>query len=185
MIIEKTSPIINTKGYGNTSLSDIMQATGMAKGGIYGRFGTKEAIGEAVFEYNLGKVVNALGEATGKEKTIRGKLCAILDFYRDYSNKPLIEGGCPVINTSVEADDHLPTMKPLVAGAIRDMITTLERLIGKGIKEGEFSEKLDVALEARKFYAGINGAMMMSRATDDHSILRSITNDMRTKIMNW
>jgi hypothetical protein len=76
-------------------------------------------------------------------------------------------------------------MKPMVSKAIMDMVGILERLIGKGIKLGEFSGEVNVSLEARKFFAGINGAVLMSRVTGDHSILQDIIEDMRQQIMNW
>lgn len=40
-IIEKTAPIFNAKGYMGTSMNDIMNATGLTKGSIYGNFETK------------------------------------------------------------------------------------------------------------------------------------------------
>ncbi|RZK05397.1 MAG: TetR/AcrR family transcriptional regulator, partial [Flavobacterium sp.] len=35
-IIEKAAPIFNKKGFAGTSMNDILEATGLAKGGVYG-----------------------------------------------------------------------------------------------------------------------------------------------------
>ena len=37
-IIRKAAPIFNQKGYDGAALSDLMRATGLEKGGIYGHF---------------------------------------------------------------------------------------------------------------------------------------------------
>ena len=44
LIIDKSIPIFNTKGYYATSLSDITQATGITKGAIYGNFKNKDEV---------------------------------------------------------------------------------------------------------------------------------------------
>jgi len=61
LIVEKSASLFNRKGFHGTSLSDIMEATGLTKGGIYGNFkreglnkkGVKEEIALAAFEYNV------------------------------------------------------------------------------------------------------------------------------------
>ena len=48
-IIEKSLQLFSVKGYYNTSVSDILQATGLTKGGLYGHFQSKEDIWYAVY----------------------------------------------------------------------------------------------------------------------------------------
>ena len=50
-IIEKAAPIFNKKGFAATSMNDILEATGLAKGGVYGNFTSKEEIALLAFEY--------------------------------------------------------------------------------------------------------------------------------------
>ena len=51
-IIEKAAPLFNQKGYEGTSLSDLMDATGLQKGGIYRHFDSKEELAAAAFDYS-------------------------------------------------------------------------------------------------------------------------------------
>jgi len=51
LIVEKAAHLFNVKGYAATSMSDIIEATGLAKGGIYGHFKSKEAIASEAFDY--------------------------------------------------------------------------------------------------------------------------------------
>lgn len=43
-IIGKSLQLFSVKGYYNTSINDILDATGLKKGGLYGHFAGKEAI---------------------------------------------------------------------------------------------------------------------------------------------
>jgi TetR/AcrR family transcriptional repressor of nem operon len=48
-IIRRAAPLFNQKGYEGTALSDLMQATGLEKGGIYRHFDSKQELaGEAL-----------------------------------------------------------------------------------------------------------------------------------------
>jgi len=49
-IIEKALRLFSVKGYANTSISDILEATGLTKGGLYGHFRSKEDIWYAVYD---------------------------------------------------------------------------------------------------------------------------------------
>ena len=55
-IIEKAASIFNEKGYAGTSLNDLMKATGLTKGSIYGNFENKDEVAVAVFDYNISRV---------------------------------------------------------------------------------------------------------------------------------
>jgi len=49
-IVKKSLRLFSEKGYYNTSMADIVQATGLTKGGIYGQFKSKEEIWHAVYD---------------------------------------------------------------------------------------------------------------------------------------
>ena len=78
-IIETSAPIFNTKGIAATAYSDVMQATKMAKGGLYGHFGSKDQLSAAVVDYNLKKLVEKVQQAIGNAGTAKEKLFAWLD----------------------------------------------------------------------------------------------------------
>src|SRR5882672_5663677 len=91
-IIEKSAPIFNTKGVAGTAMSDIMEATKLAKGSLYVHFENKDELSYAAVDYNLDKLAEKTIAAMNKHKTAKGKLLAVADFYNDPLNIPL-EGG--------------------------------------------------------------------------------------------
>ena len=50
-IVEAAAPIFNKRGYEGSSLNDLMQATGLKKGGIYRHFSSKEELAAKAFDY--------------------------------------------------------------------------------------------------------------------------------------
>ena len=78
-IIEKAAVLLNTKGMAGTSISDIMEATKMAKGGIYGNFENKEEICLEAFNYLSQRSSSRIEEAISGKDTFKEKLFALLD----------------------------------------------------------------------------------------------------------
>jgi TetR/AcrR family transcriptional regulator, transcriptional repressor for nem operon len=184
-IIEKSAPIFNRKGYAATSMADILQATGLAKGGIYGNFSSKDEIAIESFDYSYNKLKEDLRFKIRQQTTAVGKLTAILDFYRNYSVKPHIEGGCPLLNTAVDADDNIPFLKEKAKAALEEMLDSLRYLIQKGIDNKEFRKDLDAVREAELFFAKIEGAIMISKLRDHPRTLNRILDDMKSELANW
>jgi TetR/AcrR family transcriptional repressor of nem operon len=50
-IVEAAAPIFNIRGYEGASLSELMAATGLKKGGIYRHFSSKEELAAEAFDY--------------------------------------------------------------------------------------------------------------------------------------
>ena len=96
LIIEKTAPLFNTKGYTTTSLSDITQATGLTKGSIYGNFENKDEVAIAAYKYNSGLLKKNMARSFGDEfPTPIDKLHAFVAFYRKNWQAVFLNGGCP------------------------------------------------------------------------------------------
>lgn len=181
-IIEKSAPIFNQKGYAATSMADILQATGLAKGGIYGNFKNKDEIALEAFDYSLNKLREALRFKIKKETSAAGKLNAILDFYHNYSVSPVVEGGCVLMNTAIDADDAIPFLKERAKQGLKEMLHSLKYIIEKGIESGEFSKKLNPLNEAEFIFAMIEGGIMMSKLSDSPAILNKLLETIRTQI---
>ena len=109
-IIQQAASLFNTKGYANGSMSELMQLTGLKKGGIYNHFQNKEEIAIAAFDYSIRQVNKALYKITKEQEPAAGKLKAIITFYQDYPLNSVIMGGCPILNTAVEAADTNPLL---------------------------------------------------------------------------
>jgi TetR/AcrR family transcriptional repressor of nem operon len=181
-IIEKSAPIFNTKGYAATSMADILLATGLAKGGIYGNFKNKDEIALEAFDYSFNKLREALRFKIKQQTTATAKLNAILDFYCNYSISPVIEGGCVLLNTAIDAGHSIPFLKERAKQGLEEMLDSLKNIIEKGIATKEFSKNIIPLNEAELFFATIEGGIMMSQLNDSPALLNKLLENIRMQI---
>lgn len=185
-ILEKAAPIFNAKGIAGTNIDDVLAATKLTKGSIYGHFINKEDLALQTTDYLLKKICHGIGQAMSKEKTARAKIYAYLDFNKDPLNT-YIEGGCPLFNTAVECDDNQAEVKEQVAGILRSTKDTLTRIITNGIKDGELSKDLNAGSFAFKMFAAIEGATVICRTMKDikpmHELIRNLKAELETYVI--
>ena len=170
-IIERSAEIFNKKGVAGTTLSDLMDATGLTKGAIYGNFGSKDEVALAAYEHNSSHVMKQLNERVAAKSNAIDKLYAITEFYRSAYKQTVSTGGCPILNTAVEADDGHPELRIKVAATIKSWRKNIESIIKKGIEKGEVRKHADAAEYAVIFISLIEGGLMMSTVSGDRSLL--------------
>lgn len=164
-ILETATPLYNEKGISGVTIDDVLLATKLTKGALYGHFNGKDDLSAQVVDYSLDKLSQRIRSAVSKGKSAKAKVWAFMDFYKDPLNS-LIPGGCPVFNTAVETDDNYPALKQKVAKVIRVGQQEITALLQSGIDNGEFSTELDPANFAFKLVAAIEGATVMCRTME-------------------
>ncbi|MGF7039570.1 TetR/AcrR family transcriptional regulator [Mucilaginibacter lappiensis] len=179
-IVETTAGIFNKKGYAGTSLSDLTQATGLTKGSIYGNFKNKEEVAVAAFEYNTSKVRKQIMQLIQKAPTYHEKLMVYAKVYHSFTTVNFPEGGCPILNTAVDADDTNPVLKEKAARVILRWKKGIEELIQAGITTGEFRKDIDTTQTALSIIALIEGGIMIAKVTSTpanlDTVLKTVNN---------
>lgn len=181
-IIEKTAPIFNKKGYAGTSLQDITTATQLTKGSIYGNFGGKDEVALAVFDHNIGRVTNIIRSEISKYDSTKEKLMAYVHVYANFQQYPFPEGGCPMLNTAVEADDTHPKLKQKAKEAIATWKKSIVNLIEKGIERREITKETDAEQVALTIMATIEGMIMIVNLTKKLSYQKTIMKSVQKMI---
>lgn len=164
-ILETAMPLYNEKGVAGVTIDEILAATRLTKGALYGHFDGKDDLSSQVIDYALDKLSQRLRSAISTKKSVKAKVWAFIDFYKDPINTP-IPGGCPIFNTAVETDDNHPLLKKKVAKVLRVGQEELTALLQSGIDNGEFTPSLDPAGFAFKLMASVEGATVMCRAME-------------------
>ncbi|MCB0640503.1 MAG: TetR/AcrR family transcriptional regulator [Phaeodactylibacter sp.] len=167
-IVAEAAVLFNQKGFSGTSLQDIMKATGLSKGGLYGHFkGGKEEIAVAAFEHAVQSTYRRVGKRTRVIENAIDKLKAVVFFYREHIFNPPVEGGCPIQNTSVEADDNHPVLRHRVVRAIDDWRSRIIYTLDKGMERGEVKKGINAADFATYFIGSLEGGIMLARIQED------------------
>ncbi|RZJ48336.1 MAG: TetR/AcrR family transcriptional regulator [Chryseobacterium sp.] len=182
-IIEAAAPIINKKGMAGTSLTDIMEATKLAKGGIYGNFESKEEICMEAFLYLRGNLARKLDLAVSHGKSAQEKLFNLLDVYKN--DESMMEG-CPILNFGTEADDTNPVMKEQVKKAAYSAQKRFFTIIDEGIKNKELSTDVNAEDFSIKIFAMVEGAILCGKLVGNQQmaiVLESIKDDFKRYVL--
>lgn len=181
-IIEKTAPVFNAKGYAGTSLGDLTEATGLTKGSIYGNFENKDEVALAAFDYNFEKVTLYMkSKILSKENAIE-RLLAYPRVYRDFLKIPFLQPGCPILNTSTEADDTHPQLREKAVEALAFWKRSVENQVKRGIERKEIKANVDAAGFAVILCSLIEGAVMQAKVTGKSGDLRTAMNFLEKMI---
>jgi TetR/AcrR family transcriptional repressor of nem operon len=168
-IIEEAAPIFNQRGFQACSLSELMEATGLEKGGIYRHFANKEELAAEAFRYALAQAVKTRTEHL---EEIEGALDRIRFVIRRFVTTPsAMKGGCPLMNTAIDADDGNPVLRKLALNGIRDWRKRLCGIIVDGVERGEIKAGTEPARVANTIIAALEGALMISRLEGNKTAL--------------
>ncbi len=171
-IIEKTAPVFNEKGFAGTSLTDLSKATGLTKGSIYGNFADKDAVALAAFEFNFNRVTEYMKARILAKDNAVDRLLAYPAVYRDFLKIPFLRPGCPILNTSTEADDTHPLLKEKAAAALGFWKKSIENQVLRGISRGEIRKDVSPATVAVIMMSMIEGAIMQAKVAGRATELR-------------
>ena len=172
MIVARAAQLFNRQGYFGSSMSDLMRATGLEKGGIYNHFRSKDDLALAAFDYAVDVIWQCIEEQMQGRTNQVDRLQAMLAGYQRLIEDPPILGGCPVLNTAVESDDTHPALRERARGALTRWRTWIERRVTRGIEAGEVRPQVDGDLLATLLITMVEGAVMMSKAYDDPLYIR-------------
>ncbi|WP_367331369.1 TetR/AcrR family transcriptional regulator [Sphingobacterium multivorum] len=172
LIIEKTATVFNTKGYAGTSINDLMTATGLSKGCIYGNFENKDEIALNVFDHNFGKVTQHMKDRILATENSIERLLVYPQTYKNYFRYPFLQAGCPILNTATEVDDTHPKLKERTQKALAFWKTSIENQIKRGISRKEIKEDTDPTEIAVIMISMIEGAFMQAKVNNHMAELK-------------
>ena len=173
-ILASAAPIFNRRGYAGTSIADILAATDLEKGGLYNHFTSKEQLAIEAFDYAYAQVEHYFTEALLKAESGVARLRAYIDAFERYCARPVVDGGCPVVNACVEADDALPFLRERVARAFKAMRGVVLRNTMRAIEKGEFPKSVDGEQTADFIVAALEGAVILSRGLRSRSHAKNV-----------
>ncbi|MFD5825126.1 TetR/AcrR family transcriptional regulator [Lentzea sp. NPDC060358] len=171
------------KGYAGTSLDDLMTASGLGKGSLYGAFGDKQRL--------FLRVLREYDEANDRmlrewlDKADRG-----IDVVRAFVSGPFRDPGgeqarrgCLLANTAME----LSASTAEVAAEARRSYTATSAVLADAIRraqrEGDAAARLDPEVTAQAVLAGQLGLVVLGRIGQDPAALEVIAEALLTGLL--
>lgn len=181
-ILKQSGTLFNTRGYKATSIGDITKATGLTKGAIYRHFKSKAGLEKETLAHLSGIMVETLRDEIKSQPTAGEKLRAVFRFFETYISKPVVKGGCPLMNAAVEADDAHPQLRKRAITLLDLLCSSIESIIDKGVKYGQLKSDVDKQYYATVIVAGLEGAIMMSKLRGNDDDIRRVTKHLENLI---
>ncbi len=181
VLIEKAAVMFNERGIAGTAVDDILKASKVAKGSLYGHFPGKAELSYATVDYMLGRIVEKRNAAIDEGKTAKEKIFAFMQFVKNPINS-IIDGGCPVINLSVESDDTSPIIKKKVRNMIENSFKLFTSILQEGIDSGQLSPKLNPEEFAQRMFISVEGANAICRVLGSVKPMHLILKGFRTEL---
>ena len=161
-ILEQSAAVFNKHGYSGTSMSALMAATGLEKGGLYRHFESKEELAAAAFDYAWETVTEPRRRGLEDCATSLEKLLLLV---RNFVEPPAraLPGGCPLLNTAIENDDGNPVLREKARGALDEWRSVIAEIVREGQRGRELRKDVDPVAVATIVISSLEGAIMFSR----------------------
>ncbi len=179
-IIEESLQLFSVKGYFNTSINDILKATDLTKGGLYGHFQSKEDIWYAVYERAVEiwqgivfKKARGVSNPLNRiEKTIERDL-------GDYMGRDVFDGGCFFFNSLVELSGQSGAMSRHILRGFVGFSRLLRSWLKEAGQKGLLKDGLNLKDISDFIVITLNGAGALYSASRDPGILKQTINQLR------
>ena len=153
-------------GLEGLTIGRLATQTGMSKSGLFGHFGSKEALQFAVLEtiakdFSLKVISPALKEPTGETR-----LRKLFSNWMEWANDEKQEGGCRLMGASVELNARPGELRDYLAEQQIEWIDCIRRMAQKAVSESIFRAGLDTRQFAFEFHSiglGLNFSLRLLR----------------------
>ncbi|MFZ5862240.1 MAG: TetR/AcrR family transcriptional regulator [Nitrospirota bacterium] len=170
-IVETARVLFHARGYGNTSMDDIVRRSRVTKGNLYYYFASKEELGQAVLELTIAEQFEsgAALEHNGPEEHIAAMFRRAEQALSDGRCK----GGCLFGNLALEVSDSHDGLRRTLDQAFTAWERRVADLLAQGVRDGVFSRELEPRAAARFVVATLEGGILLAKVTREVDALRA------------
>ncbi|QSQ27091.1 TetR/AcrR family transcriptional regulator [Pyxidicoccus parkwayensis] len=171
--LDRAMHVFWDKGYEATSLSDLLDAMGIARQSLYDTFGDKHALFmEALDRYEthrVGKLQSCLETAPSVTRAFRDMFEAVADESEHEKRR-----GCMGISAVMERAPHDAELAKGIAARQRGLEAIFFRALERAREKGELPPTKDTRALARFFVGALQGLRVAATADPKSAALRDI-----------
>ncbi len=182
-IIEKSMHLFAAKGYFQTSISDIVEATHITKGGLYGHFQSKEEIWNAAYEECSklwkGIVLKDVEDIADPLERIQQ---VVENSMQHYLGAGVFEGGCLLFNSLVEFSMRSSDIGSRVLRGFKAFSRLLYSWLEEAESKGILKDGLDLRAVANFIVISLSGTGPLYVSSKDPDVWRQTISQLRIYI---
>ncbi len=170
-IIDKSMQLFSVQGYFHTSIADIVKATALTKGGLYGHFRNKQEIWSAVYDECVRIWKSTVFQGVRDIPDPLGRLERVMEnSLKNYLGGGVFEGGCFLLNSLVELAGQSPTQSRRLLEGFQGFAALLHHWLEDAARQGQLRDGLDLAAIANFLVISLNGAVPLYAASKDPAV---------------
>ncbi len=170
-ILGQAISMASVYGLDGLTIGRLATQSGMSKSGLFGHFGSKEALQFAVLETVVEEFKLKVIHPAAKERTGEARLRTLFSAWMDWTSADEQTGGCPLMGASVELDDRPGELRDFLAEQQIEWLDCIRRMAQKAVSEGTFQTGLDTRQFAFEFHSIGLGFNFSLRLLDDPNAL--------------
>ncbi len=162
------------KGYGATSLQDLLVAMGISKSSFYEAFGNKRTLFLAALERYGDVQLEQIKTHLGGDVSPRQAIADLFEMAIDRLLTPEGRHGCFAVNTAVELAAHDPEIAAQVNGIFERMASVLQPVIARAQAASEIRADRSAGVLAGYLVSSLGGLRVIGKARPDRTALNDI-----------
>jgi len=177
-ILDEAAKLFHIKGFGATSINDLLHATGMTKGSLYFHFRGKDDLGLEYLRQAGEKFMKFLDEGLQGSSAVE-KLDNFFQKAFDHHRARGFVGGCLFGNTALEASDTAPAFAKITTAAFHQWRCKLTVTIQEAQEEGTVHGTRSAHELAEFIIAALEGGIMQSRLYKSDAPMKNCVETLR------
>jgi AcrR family transcriptional regulator len=175
-ILDVAAQAFADRGYAGTSLSDVLKASGVTKGGFYFHFPSKEALAVATLRYKQEQWAGTVMAAVLRHPRAVDQLDAMVEALCTLHEQ---DDSCRVINRlCTELGDEHPGLRPQLRTQLTTWVDMVAAVVRKGQDEGDIRPEIEPLVAAEVAVASFIGVEVVSQTLTSRADLRRRARDL-------
>jgi TetR/AcrR family transcriptional regulator, transcriptional repressor for nem operon len=182
-ILDKATEVVIRRGFGTTSVNDLIRATGVNRGSLYFHFPGKAGLGVAVLERAKDRFLSFVRD-TLAGSTPGERLDSFLRAALKAHTSAGFVGGCLWGNTALEMSDIDGNERcvDVVREVFEAWCGMIQEVLAEAQSCGQVRKDVPAGVLARQVIATIEGGIMQSRLVHDPAPMRQCLKALRVTL---
>jgi TetR/AcrR family transcriptional repressor of nem operon len=167
-LLDAAQRLVQTRGHNGFSFRDLSREVGIRTASIHYHFPTKTDLAVALVRRYREGIGEAMADIAVRKATLSERLDATVRLYAE-----TLDNGSRICVCAALAGEYLSLSRE-VQGELKKLISDGERWLARFLTEGhvrgEIPKDSDPQALARLWYAALQGALLISRATSSQSL---------------
>jgi TetR/AcrR family transcriptional repressor of nem operon len=167
-LLETAQRLVQTRGHNGFSFRDLSRQVGIRTASVHYHFPTKTDLAVTLVRRYRETLAEAMADIAVRKATLSERLDATVRLYTE-----TLDNGSRICVCAALAGEYLSLSRE-VQGELKKLISDgerwLTRFLTEGHVRGEIPKDSDPQALARLWYAALQGALLISRATNSQSL---------------